>query len=162
MTAVDLIAAGTKAEAEIKERGGIWASVAATQFPDGLDEARDFASEARINANEAAAIATLKNISSAQAQLQASGIIDANRNSEGEYGFFAELSGAAPLRKDSAGGVTDRVISPPVLSNAFAAVEASRVVRSGYAFQMFLPDVSGAGTTEAATGGSSRGVWIPY
>ncbi len=35
---------------------------------------------ARLNANESAAIATLKNILAAQAQAQASGIIDANFN----------------------------------------------------------------------------------
>ena len=48
---------------------------------------------ARLNANESAAIATLKNISSGQAQCQASGAIDANGNGQGEYGFFGELSG---------------------------------------------------------------------
>ena len=35
---------------------------------------------ARLNANESAAIATLKNISSSQAQAQASGVIDSNNN----------------------------------------------------------------------------------
>ena len=48
---------------------------------------------ARLNANESAAIATLKTISSAQAQCQASGVIDANNNGAGEFGYFGELSG---------------------------------------------------------------------
>ena len=48
---------------------------------------------ARLNANESAAIATLKNISSGQSQCQASGVIDTNSNGSGEYGYFGELSG---------------------------------------------------------------------
>ena len=102
---------------------------------------------ARLNANESAAIATLKNISSAQAQCQASGVIDANANGSGEYGTFGELSGKSTVR----GGTQQ--ISPPVLSTAFGNVLASRVTRSGYMFQMYLPDVGAAGIAEDATGG---------
>ena len=65
---------------------------------------------ARLNANESAAIATLKNISSAQAQCQASGIIDVNTNGQGEYGFFGELSGAVAVRASTLS------IQPPVAS----------------------------------------------
>jgi prepilin-type N-terminal cleavage/methylation domain-containing protein len=54
---------------------------------------------ARLNANESAAIATLKNISSAQAQCQASSVVDVNNNGAGEYGFFGELSGAVHARR---------------------------------------------------------------
>jgi prepilin-type N-terminal cleavage/methylation domain-containing protein len=102
---------------------------------------------ARLNANESAAIATLKNISSAQAQCQASGVIDVNNNGAGEYGFFGELSGAVNVRAATA------KISPPVLSNAFGNVANSQVVRSGYIFQMYLPDATGVGEPEDATGG---------
>jgi type IV pilus assembly protein PilA len=104
---------------------------------------------ARLNANESAAIATLKNISSAQAQCQASSVIDANNNGAGEYGFFGELSGAVDVR-----GTATR-ISPPVLSNAFGNVVGSQVTRSGYVFQMYLPDVTSQGITEDATGGDA-------
>ena len=103
---------------------------------------------ARLNANESAAIATLKNISSGQSQCQASGVIDVNSNGSGEYGFFGELSGKVTVR-----GSTQR-ISPPVLSTAFGNVNAqSNVSRSGYLFRMFLPDNTGAGITETATTG---------
>jgi len=102
---------------------------------------------ARLNANESAAIATLKNISSAQAQCQASGVIDTNNNGAGEYGFFGELSGAQNVR----GGTVK--ISPPVLSSAFGNVSNSQVVRSGYIFQVYLPDATGVGQAEDATGG---------
>ena len=114
---------------------------------------------ARLNANESAAIATLKNISSAQAQAQASGVIDSNNNGAGEYGFFGELSGAQPVRDDEAGGVGVERVAPPVLSGAFGNVANSRVQRSGYLFQMWLPNVAGVGTAEAA-GGGAAGVTI--
>lgn len=110
---------------------------------------------ARLNANESAAIATLKNISSAQAQAQASGVIDSNNNGAGEYGFFAELSGAVAVRNDEAGGLGVERVSPPVLSGAFGNVVGSVVMRSGFLFQMFLPSAAGAGTAEAGTGGSA-------
>ena len=111
---------------------------------------------ARLNANESAAIATLKNISSAQAQAQASGVIDSNNNGAGEYGFFAELSGGVAVRGNEAGALTDPVerVSPPVLSGAFANVVDSRVMRSGYLFQMFLPSSGSVATAESATGGA--------
>ena len=71
---------------------------------------------ARLNANESAAIATLKNISSGQSQCQASGVIDANSNGQGEYGFFGELSGRTAIRGSA------QSISPPVLSAAFGNI----------------------------------------
>ncbi len=110
----------------------------------------------RLNANESAAIATLKNISSAQAQCQASGVIDTNANGAGEYGFFGDLSGAANLRGTTAAAGT--TMSPPVLSTAFGTVNTSRVTRSGYTFQMFLPDNGALGISEdpaAANGGDA-------
>jgi hypothetical protein len=109
----------------------------------------------RMFANESAAIATLKNICSAQAQCQASAVIDTNGNGAGEYGFFGELSGAVAVRSDGKGGVGERKITPPVLSRAFANVTAARVQRSGYVFQIFLPDQNALPAAEAATGGSA-------
>ena len=104
---------------------------------------------ARLNANESAAIATLKNISSAQSQCQASGVIDVNTNGAGEYGFFGELSGKTVVR-----GGTQR-ISPPVLSTAFGNIANRQVTRSGYIFQMFLPDNTAAGVPEDLLGGDA-------
>jgi prepilin-type N-terminal cleavage/methylation domain-containing protein len=102
---------------------------------------------ARLTANESAAIATLNNIASAQSQCMSSGAIDVNGNGSGEYGFFAELSGFAPVR----GGL--QRIAPPVLSSAFANVTARRVTRSGYIFQMYLPGVAADGIAEDPLGG---------
>jgi prepilin-type N-terminal cleavage/methylation domain-containing protein len=115
---------------------------------------------ARLAANEAAAISTLRSISSAQAQLQSSGAIDTDSDGGGEYGYFAELAGAVPMRIDSGGavpavGVAVDILNPAILASAFGAVTASTITRSGYVYQMWLPD-GGAPithTAEAATGG---------
>jgi prepilin-type N-terminal cleavage/methylation domain-containing protein len=106
---------------------------------------------ARLNSNETAAIATLRNIISAQSQFQSTARADENNNGVGEYGSFGEMSGAVGVRGGS-------VLNPPVLSTAFRAVNASRVSRSGYLYQMYLPLASGAGQAEAATGGYAAGV----
>ena len=99
-----------------------------------------------LNANESAAIATLKNISSAQSQCQASGVIDVDGNESGEYGFFGELAARVATR----GG---RPIGPPLLSSAFGTIAGSRVTRAGYVFQIFLPSRAQLGVAEDESGG---------
>lgn len=101
----------------------------------------------RLSANEAAAIGTLRNISSAQAQCQASGKIDADNDGAGEFGYFAELSGEVNIRSAAV------TIDPPMLSGAFRNVQDGVVNRSGYVFRMLLPDDSGIGVPEAGAGG---------
>ena len=106
---------------------------------------------ARLSANETAAIATLRNITSAQAQFQQSAKADTDNDGTGEYGGFIELSGAAPGRMLA-------VLVPPVLSGSFRVLNANgQVSRSGYFFTLFLPDVNGAPVQEPQggfTGGS--------
>lgn len=90
----------------------------------------------RIHANETAAVATLRNISSAQAQFQATGLADRDGDGVGEFGSFLEMSTAVPVRGDSAIGPID----PPVLSGAFQSPDEFGVVtRSGYRFAILLP-----------------------
>lgn len=101
---------------------------------------------ARLRANETAAIATLRNIISAQSQFQATAIADENQNGVGEYGSFGELSGAKPVREG-------RVMNPPVLSSAFRKIEHGRAKRSGYYYKIFLPRAGGDGLAEHADGG---------
>src|SRR5262245_50893945 len=73
-----------------------------------------------IASNERAAIAALREIASAQAQLAASGANDTDANGVGEYGFFGELAGTAPLRvydpvSDSPDIDLNVYLSPPLL-----------------------------------------------
>ena len=105
---------------------------------------------ARLNANETAAIATLRNISSAQAQFQATSKADMDRDGTGGFGGFRELSGDLSVRNGHAQAAG--VLNPPVLSGAFRTPNgAGEVSRSGYFFQIFLPDVDGVGVCPDAT-----------
>jgi prepilin-type N-terminal cleavage/methylation domain-containing protein len=107
---------------------------------------------ARINSNETAAIATLRNIVSAQSQFQTGARADENGNGIGEYGTFAEMAGAVPVR----GGA---ILTPAVLSTAFRTVTADgEVNRSGYYFLVFMPDIVGDGLPEAGGGGPDPGI----
>jgi prepilin-type N-terminal cleavage/methylation domain-containing protein len=96
---------------------------------------------ARLNANETAAIATLRNISSAQAQFQATAKADVDRDGTGEFGCFQELSGDWNVRDDAAIGK----LNPPVLSGSFRTTRLATplVSRSGYYFIVLLPDANG-------------------
>ena len=101
---------------------------------------------ARLSANETAAIATVRNIISAQAQFQQSAKADEDADGTGEYGGFIELSGAAAGRMIA-------VLVPPVLSGAFRILNANgEVSRSGYFFRVFLPTAAGVGVGEPQTG----------
>lgn len=120
---------------------------------------------ARLSANEAAAIATLRSISSAQAQLQSSAAIDTDADGGGEYGYFGEMAGIDAMRvaagapaAPAAGAVTD-ILTPAVMASAFGTVVASPapgggiVQRSGYCFAMYLP-----AATVAGVGGATPGI----
>jgi prepilin-type N-terminal cleavage/methylation domain-containing protein len=106
---------------------------------------------ARLNANETAAIATLRNISSAQAQFQATSKADSDNDGTGEFGAFIELSGQVDVRGDTDVGA----LNPPVISGAFRnPTTAGYVSRSGYYFKIYLPTSTGTGVIADASGGS--------
>ena len=102
--------------------------------------------KARRSANHSAAIATLRNVTSAQAQLQATARVDTDNDGTGEYGGFREMSGAAAGRMSSA-------LVPPVLSGAFRTLNShGEATRSGYQFRFYLPGPRGAGIGEPTEG----------
>ena len=110
---------------------------------------------ARLSANESAAIATLRNVVSAQSQVQSQGAIDVDTDGIGEHGWFAEMAGALAMRN---GGGPAVVLAPPVLSGSLGNVNAAGDVnKSGYFFRMVLPAAAGAPIFEAANGGSPGG-----
>jgi len=96
--------------------------------------------------NETAAIATLRNIYSAQQQLRDHGLADADGDGRGEYGLSGELAGECFVRG------TRKTLDPPVLSAAFCVSvdENGAIRRSGYRFRIFLPGKDGAQVTERA------------
>jgi len=107
---------------------------------------------ARLSSNETSAIATLRNILSAQSQFQSTARADENTNGIGEYGTFGEMSGAVGVR-----GTVPLV--PTVLSSAFRAVNADgAVTRAGYLFMVYLPNATGDGLAEVAGGGADASV----
>jgi len=106
---------------------------------------------ARLNANETAAISTLRNISSSQAQFQASSKADVDLDGAGEFGMFRELSGGIGVRTTT-GGAAGSKLNPPVLSGAFRTLNGTgEVSRSGYIYKIFLPGAAGIGVPEGAT-----------
>jgi type II secretory pathway pseudopilin PulG len=60
---------------------------------------------AKLTSNETAAIATLRTIVSAQAQLSTSGRIDSDNDGRGEYGTFLEMTGAVGVRGNYVAGM---------------------------------------------------------
>jgi prepilin-type N-terminal cleavage/methylation domain-containing protein len=118
---------------------------------------------AKLSANETAAIATLRNLVSCQAQAQTSGKIDCDNDGIGEYGCFLELTGTVGVRKGPVAGtppsctwaVKGTVVNPPILSAALANVDLlGFVTKSGYAFMIFLPDgAASAGFAHETTTG---------
>jgi prepilin-type N-terminal cleavage/methylation domain-containing protein len=104
---------------------------------------------AKLSSNETAAIATLRNLASCQAQIQTSGKIDTDADGIGEYGTFLEMTGTVGVRKKLNTGtpntsdftVKGTQVAPAILSPALANVDATGfVTKSGYAFMIFLPD----------------------
>ncbi len=110
---------------------------------------------ARLSSNEAAAIATLRTIHAAQAQVQGTGKIDVDNDAVGEYGTFAELTGGTGVRRTyvppaypATAGATfaaqGKAVDPPALSETLveALNNQGELVKSGYGYMVFLPDNS--------------------
>jgi len=105
---------------------------------------------AKVSSNETAAIATLRNLNSSQAQLQTSGKIDVDADGIGEFGTFSELTGIATCRTTSATTVVGGTkLSPAILSPSLSNVDTTGfVTKAGYAFMIFLPAASAAFSNE--------------
>jgi prepilin-type N-terminal cleavage/methylation domain-containing protein len=110
---------------------------------------------AKLSSNETAAIATLRNLASCQAQIQTSGKIDCDKDGIGEYGGFMEMTGSTGVRNGFTVGTPSKgdfsvqgtKVNPPILSPALAKVDVNGfVTKSGYAFQIFLPDSDATAT----------------
>ncbi|MCK6482031.1 MAG: prepilin-type N-terminal cleavage/methylation domain-containing protein [Planctomycetes bacterium] len=108
---------------------------------------------AKLSSNEAAAIATLRTLVSAQAQVQGTGRIDTDNDSIGEHGTLVELIGEFGVRRgfqDGTGaylagsffGVAGPPLKPPALSPTLLEYLGARgeLEKSGYGIMVFLPD----------------------
>jgi prepilin-type N-terminal cleavage/methylation domain-containing protein len=96
---------------------------------------------ARLSANESNAVSTLRNLVTSQAQFQSAANIDENLNGTGEYGCFAELSGACNLQRNGVGPAS--ALNPPILPATFQAIDANGfATKSGFLFVLYLPDAA--------------------
>tara|TARA_R110002096_G_scaffold246007_2_gene438250 strand:- start:1509 stop:2192 length:684 start_codon:yes stop_codon:yes gene_type:complete len=94
----------------------------------------------RLAANEAAVIATMRAISTAQFQFQSAGELDVNGDTGFEYGTFGELAALDDLRG------TGSKLGRNLLSSGSAEVDvAGWATHHGFHFCLYLPDASGAG-----------------
>ncbi|MGE0190618.1 MAG: prepilin-type N-terminal cleavage/methylation domain-containing protein [Planctomycetota bacterium] len=122
----------------------------------------------RLAANEASALATLRNLVTAQAQFQQRARLDADTDGVGEYGSFTELSGVGPGRMPT-------TLVPPILGGVFRvliddAAGFAAINKSGYLFRIWLPAAAGVGTCEDETGAfavpvdpqTGEAVWCAY
>lgn len=118
-----------------------------------LAEIGERLSIAELRTNEAAAIAALRSIASAQAQALASTVIDTDGDTVGEYAYLGELAGSKPVRV--AGGIGKEPLYPMLLSSAFGEVsQAGCIERNGYQFRVYLPGATVGGRTPGLPEGS--------
>ncbi len=105
---------------------------------------------AKVASNETAAMATLKSLTSAQATCQNQGRIDADKDGQGEYGCFFEVTSQCGVRNDydpvtktaqfNAPLITTK-INPSIISTSLGNVDTDGfVTKGGYAFMIYLPD----------------------
>ncbi|MEO0478588.1 MAG: type II secretion system protein [Planctomycetota bacterium] len=93
--------------------------------------------------NEGAAIGSMRTILSAQAAFQGAGAVDQDGDGLSEFGTLRELTGGVDLP-----GTGDRV-RPPYLPRSVGNVDAQgRILKSGYYFQLYLPDATGLGIAD--------------
>src|SRR5262245_39861606 len=116
---------------------------------------------AKLTANEASALITMRALGQAQAQVTSGPSIDSNGDGQGEYGYFAELAGFSVARVDSGGVVGPGGPSSKLVPNALLAalgnVQNAVATYAGYVLRARLPDAADAtltpGIPEDATGG---------
>ncbi len=106
---------------------------------------------AKLSANETSAIATMRNLGSAQAMVQGAGRIDVDNDAIGEYGTFLELAGRVKVRKGVVNSTptgadfsTDGTeIRPAIVSPSLGFVDSNGFVsKAGYLLMILLPDTS--------------------
>lgn len=90
----------------------------------------------RFRASETAAIATLRNLQSAQRVFVDARTVDLDGDGIGEFGTLGELTGSDPLRGDPNGAL----LEPPLLTPGLRPTGIhGTAFRSGYHYRLFFP-----------------------
>lgn len=117
----------------------------------------------RVGANEAAAVAMLRSIGSAQGDAYESIALDADRDGKGEALLLHELTGRAEIRG------TGRPLNMVLLSDSWQQAAPGTASKAGYVFRVDLPATRGGGTcvsrelngSDISTDGAER-AWVAY
>jgi len=110
----------------------------------------------RLNADETAALATVRQIIQSQLLFTNRKEADLNRNGAGEYGTFGEMSGNVAVRASSGG---TKFLDPSVINPSFRAISPlGEMVRNGYYYRLYLPGPTGEGLLELPGGGADGAV----
>jgi len=93
--------------------------------------------QARVEANEAAAVSTLRAIQTAEHTFRSNGLRDDDGDGDGEFGFLGELLGQPRPGEKRARSAT------PLVSGGFQR-QGSDYSRGGYRFRVYLPAEDGS------------------
>jgi hypothetical protein len=104
----------------------------------------------RIQANEKAAVAALREIGAAQSDVRAKALVDVDGDGHGEFATLGELTGRTALRNGR------NALDPPPLASAFAPDAHGFATRGGYLFRVDLPTLPGSRTGAVATDASEQ------
>jgi len=114
---------------------------------------------ARLRANETSAISSMRTVWTGQVQFQRTARADLDDDGQGEYGFFRELSGAYGVRTADDGTAVGALLNPSIVSTGLGQVNpAGAATRSGYFFQILLPNAAGEEVLERPIGAFSGSV----
>ena len=123
---------------------------------------------ARISANEASSIGTLRTLATSQEQFKHGVGVDQDDDGTGEYGLLNELSGVTNCR-DSKGGYSKAPLFPSYITRRLACKHRGFASKSGYSFKVYLPGIvtdTGRGpvkgTKNAETIDAQENSWIAY
>ena len=110
----------------------------------------------KVEANETAAMATVRQIVQSQLQFANRKEADLNDNGSGEYGTFGEMSGNVAVRAASGG---TKFLEPGVINPSFRQISPiGEMFRNGYYYRIYLPRASGEGILELPGGGADPAI----
>lgn len=110
----------------------------------------------KVDTNEAAAVATVRQVLQSQLQFVNRKEADLNDNGSGEFGTFGEMAGNVAVRAGNGGS---KFLDPSVINPSFRAISPiGEMFRAGYYYRMYLPGASGEGLLELPGGGADPAV----
>jgi prepilin-type N-terminal cleavage/methylation domain-containing protein len=111
----------------------------------------------KVDADETAALATVRQIVQSQMLFANRKEADLNQNGTGEYGTFGEMSGNVAVRAANGG---TKFMDPSAINPSFRAISPiGEMVRGGYYYRIYLPGPTGDGILELAGGGADPAVF---